>query len=205
MRLPPPGSLWPTASTLQSPPGSEPITLGEAKAHLKIDGSDEDAYIATLITVARLHVEEAYGWALITQTWDVYYPGFPAGLREMVITQPPLQSVTEVEYTLDDGTTAVLSASVYNVDAASSPGRIVPKRDQEWPSDSLDTGNPVRVRCVVGFGEATDVPENIVHATKIALATLYDHRESIVVGTIMADVTLSLRALLEPRRGPVMA
>lgn len=35
----------------------EPITLSEAKAHLRITYSDEDSYIETLITAARQYAE----------------------------------------------------------------------------------------------------------------------------------------------------
>jgi len=56
-------------STLIAPPGEEPVTLAEAKAFCRIDGSDEDALVNALIAAARLQVESLTGRALITQTW----------------------------------------------------------------------------------------------------------------------------------------
>ena len=38
-------------------PATEPITLVEAKAHLRVDFSDEDTYIDTLIVAARRYCE----------------------------------------------------------------------------------------------------------------------------------------------------
>ena len=51
--------------TLVSPPAAEPVTLAEAKSHLKLDTSDEDTLIASLITAARARAEWHTGRALV--------------------------------------------------------------------------------------------------------------------------------------------
>ena len=52
-------------------PAEEPVSLTEAKTHLRVDTSADDTYIARLITSARAHVEEAIlHRPLITQTWE---------------------------------------------------------------------------------------------------------------------------------------
>jgi uncharacterized phiE125 gp8 family phage protein len=56
-------------SYLIAGPGEEPVSLAEAKAFCRIDGTDEDALVSALITAARLHVESITGRALLTQTW----------------------------------------------------------------------------------------------------------------------------------------
>ena len=60
------------ALVLTSGPGVEPITLAEAKAHLRIDGSVEDTLILSLVITSRLHIEAALGLALITQGWSYF-------------------------------------------------------------------------------------------------------------------------------------
>jgi len=40
-----------------SPPAVEPVTLDEAKAHLRVTIADDDGYIALLIPAARERVE----------------------------------------------------------------------------------------------------------------------------------------------------
>src|SRR5690348_5785828 len=56
-------------SYLIAGPGEEPVSLAEAKAFARVDGSDEDALVSALIAAARLHVESLTGRALVTQTW----------------------------------------------------------------------------------------------------------------------------------------
>ena len=50
-------------------PGAEPVTLAEAKDHLRLQHASEDELLAGLIRAAREDVERATGMALIDQTW----------------------------------------------------------------------------------------------------------------------------------------
>lgn len=47
-----------------SPPGAEPITLAEARAHLRLDDGAEDGLLEALIRTARGHLEQVTGLAL---------------------------------------------------------------------------------------------------------------------------------------------
>ena len=46
-------------------PALEPVTLAEAKTHLRVGSALEDVFIASLITTSRLQVEAILGLALI--------------------------------------------------------------------------------------------------------------------------------------------
>ena len=50
-------------------PALEPVTLAEAKAHMRLGHDSEDALIAGLIRAARDEVERTTGTALIDQDW----------------------------------------------------------------------------------------------------------------------------------------
>lgn len=201
-----PRERWPAASTLQTAPAVEPITTQETKEHLRVDVQDDDALIDNMIKAARQHVEQSRTTALITQTWDAFYAGWPTTSGALIVPRPPLQSVTEVEYTDEDGTATTLAASEYNVDADSFPGRIVLKRSNTWPTDLLDTAKPIRVRFVAGYGGATtDIPEDIRHALLLIVERLYEHRGDSIVGTSVVEIPYASRVLLNAHRKPLIA
>jgi len=59
-------SWLPTAVTVQ--PASEPVSLTEAKAQCRVDGSDSDTLLNNYILAARIFVEEYTGTKLVSQT-----------------------------------------------------------------------------------------------------------------------------------------
>ncbi len=69
------------ALVLTSGPATEPVTVAEAKAHLRLDSDAEDVLIASLIITSRLHLEAALGLALIAQGWTLHLDQFPADGR----------------------------------------------------------------------------------------------------------------------------
>lgn len=187
-----------SSTSLVTAPSTEPITLAEAKEHLREDASDQDAYIASLIAAARKKVEHDAWRVLVTQTWDVFYDSFPAlSCDPLVLPRPPLVSVTSVKYHDADGATATtLSSSSYIVDAASQPGRIQLHDGEEWPSDTLRPANGVEVRIVAGYGSASAVPEHLKQAIYLLLGNWYENRESTIAGTIISAIPLGYHDLI---------
>lgn len=164
------------ALTIKTEPAKEPVTTAEAKLHLRVDLSDDDALIDTLIITARRMVESECLHALITQTWEYFIEEFPEG-EEIELPWPPLQSVTSVKYKDYDGDTNTLSTDVYFVDTDSTPGRIILKPGQSWPGDSLYPGNPITIEFECGFGTDTDdLPAEALAAVKLLTADLYENR-----------------------------
>lgn len=173
------------AFKLQTAPAAEPISTEEAKAHLRIlpddaDYHEQDAYIDTLIKVARAWCENFQHRAYITQTWDMYLDAFPAcGVIEL--PRPPLQSVSSIVYTLEDASTATFASSSYVVDAVSEPGRILLKEGESWPSDTLQVGPSVKVRFVAGYGAAgSSVPVNALRAMYLLIGHWFELREDVI-------------------------
>lgn len=180
-------------------PATEPIATADAKQHLRVDLSDDDAYIDGLVVVARRMAERIGLHALITQTLAIVLDDWPDD-DEIVLPKPPLQAVNSVEYTDENGATSTLSSSRYIVDTDSAPGRLVLKRDESWPSDILQSAAGIRVEYDAGFGDAaSDVPEDILQAMKLMVGHWYEHREE-VSEIRLYDVPFAAEALLNDYR-----
>lgn len=183
-------------------PALDPISLAEAKAHLRVEIASDDALIAGLILSARQWVETYCRRALMTQTLDYKFGSWPACI---VLPRPPHQSVTSVSYVDPAGATQTLSASLYQTDLsdASLAGRIMPAYGQSWPSLRLGVFNAVTVRYVAGYGSNPgDVPYPIRQAILLLVGHLYESREAINIGNIVNELPFSVRALLDPYRDP---
>lgn len=158
-----------------TPPAAEPVSLDEAKLHLRVDGTAEDTLITSLIAAARQEIEFETGRALMTQTWDYWLDGWPCG-GVLALPLPPLQSVTSIKYFDTANAEATLASSSYYVDVGSTPGRVVLNYGQAWPATMLRPANGVCVRFVAGFGNSAAVPAKLTLALKVLLAWLYENR-----------------------------
>lgn len=174
-----------------------PVTLAEAKVHLRVaaDDTDEDALIETYIAAATAHAESFMGRALIDQTFDYYIDAFPA--RAIELPRSPLLEVIEVE---GDGA----AFTDYLVDYASEPGRIYLTSSGSWPT-TTGLANVGRVRFRAGYVDMTgsptgDVPQDIRAAIFLIIGTLYAVRETIIVGQAPAIVPWSAEQLLRRAR-----
>jgi uncharacterized phiE125 gp8 family phage protein len=170
------------------PPAEEPVSLGEARAHLRLE-SGEDDYLSDLIAAARRHCESFQGRAYITQTWDLYLDRFPIGC--IIVPLPPLQSVAFIKYRNSSGVLQTLDPSEYVVDAFSEPGLIFCAYGRSWPS-TYPEANAVQARFICGYGLAADIPEHIKRAILLKLADLYDNRGDEQAGKRMEDAVESL-------------
>ena len=162
---------------LVTAPAEEPLTLAQAKEHLRATTSDEDALIAMLIRAARRQAESLTHRRLVTQTWDWVLDEFPEWCVEL--PYPPLQSVTSVKYIDTAGVEQTLAGSSYQVDAKTQPGRLMPAYGAVWPSTRTETFNAVTVRLVCGYGLAGAVPEDIKAAMLLMIGHLNEHREEV--------------------------
>lgn len=189
------------ALRLITPPAEEPVTLAEAKAHLRLEHSLDDDYVASLIRGARQYVEEVTWRALVTQTWELVLDGFPGWrTREILLPKGEVQSVTSVLYDDVNGVEQTFAPTEYVLGA--SPARLVLTPEGSWPNGWYgreDVGS-VRVRFVAGYGSANAVPRPLKQACLMLVSQMYEHRTPEVVGTIVSEVRLSFDALISPYR-----
>jgi len=177
-------------------PSVEPISTEDAKAHVRVDISDDDDLIDALIVTARRTVEAWRNEARGTQTWNLILDGFPEG-DTLKMPLPPLQSITHIKYTDADGDESTFSSDSYLVDSDSEPGRVVLKSGQSWPGDTLQAANGVEVQFVAGYGDAAgDVPREVRQAMLLMIGHWYENREEVVIGQAAKAIPLGAEALL---------
>lgn len=188
--------------TRTTQPAVEPVTLAEAKAHLRVDSADDDSYISTLITAARQWVEEYLDRTLINTQWTMRLDSFP---YEIELPRPPIASsgtatAVTLTYTLGDESTASLSSAQYRVDRNSTPGVVRQLRAGSWPAN-LDDYNAVSVTWWAGYGSSgTDVPAAIRHACLMLISFWYDHRSAVLVGSVSKQLEFAVESLLSSQK-----
>lgn len=186
------------ALTLTSGPAEEPVTVAEAKAHLRIDGTAEDILIASLIVTSRLHVEAALGLALIAQGWRLTLDTWP---DEGVVRFPlrPIRSITSVAVKDAAGTPATVAAEDYLLDGLAVRPRLI-ARDGKWPVPGLRASG-IDIEFTAGIGdEPEDVPQPIRHAILLLVAHWYEHRDPLEIGSAGAAIPAPVSDLLKPYR-----
>lgn len=181
-------------------PAVEPMTTAEAKTHLRVDFSDDDTYIDTLIASARVALENETNRKLITQTWDWYQDRFSSVSIRLPFGS--LQSVTSVKYTDSDDVESTVTSTVYDVVTWEDPGRVTLAYNQQWPTATLRSAGGVVTRFVCGYGVAADIPTPLIQAMKLTIGHLYENRESVMVGQGLTAIELpqAAKALAYPYR-----
>ena len=102
---------------------TEPVTLDEAKLHLRVDGTDENALISAMISAARESCEDRIEGAIPVTGWRLTLDAFPDAIK---LPRGPVASVESVKYIDAAGVEQTLSPLDYLVDTASMQGYIVP-------------------------------------------------------------------------------
>lgn len=140
-------------------PAAEPVSLTEAKAHCRVDGSDEDSLITALITAARAHAEIATGRAMVTQTLRSTFEFFPCDMT----LNAPLRKVTAVTYLDSSGALQTLSDTDYVVDTSELPGYIERAYSATWPV-TYDHPAAVAVDFIAGYATPFTATSNTLTA-----------------------------------------
>lgn len=161
-------------------PTAEPLSLTEAKSWLRVDGSDEDALIESLITSARDQVEEYTARTLINRTVTLKLDEVEVDEdADIWLPYGPVSAITSVTYYSSDDAATVESADDYYLagDRLTHEGAWTTERD--WAS--------ITVLYTAGYGAGRDdLPAGLVHAVRVCLSDLYEMRQSEVVGTMIA-------------------
>lgn len=177
-----------------TPSAATPVSVAEAKANMRVEHSDDDALIASLIAAATDHLD---GWtgmlgrALINQTWRMFVDSWPTD-RRIRLPLGPVQSIAAIQFHMD-GTDTTIDPGEYWLE----DGVIYPVEGYAWPALS-EWG--AQVDFVAGYGEvASDVPPAIRQAILLLVGHWYNSREAVSPAQIK-ELPFGVEALLSPYR-----
>lgn len=186
------------------PVADEPITLLEARDHLRIEpytlDSDggyhpDDTLIEALIPAAREHCERFTGLALAIRTYELAMDYFPCGWIDLPMS--PLIEVLSITY----GDTSNGVVDNYVVDTYTLPGRVGPSGNSSWPQLNAELAQ-VKIAYRAGYGVGSDaqsLPAICRAAILLTLGHLYENRED-VTDKQLYELPNGVQSLLRPVR-----
>lgn len=186
-------------SALIGLPTSPILSLAVAKAHLRVDHSDEDDLITALVEAANDYLDAKYGVlgrALITQRWQMTLPKWPdRGVIELDV--PPVQSVHAVTYYDADNVQQTVNSADYVLLAGDTKAIVYTVGSAPWPV-AYDREDAISVQYDTGYGdESADLPRAIRQAALLLIGNWYENRESVTAGA-MVELPMAVEALLRP-------
>lgn len=155
-------------------PAAEPVTLAEAKAHLRLTTTAEDELITGLIRAARQEVEARNGTALIDQHWRLVLDRWPrSGL--VPLKRHPVRELIAVTVFGEEGEATLIDPAAVETDLDSRPARLLFTN----PLPPARRMNGIEIDFRAGFGEAgTDVPDLLKRAVLLLVGHWYEFRAS---------------------------
>jgi uncharacterized phiE125 gp8 family phage protein len=176
-------------------PAAQPVTLAEAKAHLRVTHAQDDAYIASIVAAATRQTENDTSRRWITQRWACVLDAFPSDGGAVVLPlQPVAPTGAAVKYLDSAGTEQTWNAANWALDVSGPFARVAPVASASWPAAANRIG-AVSIEFDAGCGDASAVPADVKAAILLVAGTLYEQRATVVTGTIVSEVPAAARLL----------
>lgn len=175
---------------------AEPISLDEAKQHLRVDSDADDDLIADYIVAAREWVERETGLILVKRPISERFTGFGERMR---LRAWPVDHGQPVTIAYFDRAGAAQSITTASLRVAARPAGVAPAAGTRWPSAFAVDGE-VTVSFTAGYAAPVDVPQLLKQAMLALIASLYDDRG----GASFASAETSARSLCRSFRRRVL-
>jgi uncharacterized phiE125 gp8 family phage protein len=173
---------------------------------LRVDTSDDDAYVQNLVTSAREWCEQYLDRTLVHTQWVMRFDKFPdSGIEPVELPRPPMvmsgtATAVTVTFTQEAGPTSTYSTAEYRVDRNATPGAILPIYGSTWTPHRQDD-NAISVTWWAGYGASgSSVPAAIRHAILMLVGHWYEFRTSVLTGSISKEVEFGVKSLLDSQR-----
>jgi hypothetical protein len=171
--------------------GALPVTVDEAKAHARVELSDDDTLIQALIDTVTALAEEYTGRRYVDRSYEIYYDA--CDFTKQAITFEVFDSgisSTVFTYFDADGSEAAVDTDIYEI----LGNRIILGLDIRF----------LEVRKYDSYKLTYDIAhapwfEHVKQAIKMGVAHLYEQREAVAIqdGFTLKDLPMSVIALLQ--------
>ncbi len=196
---------------LRSAPASEPVTLVEAKLHLRVDFADDDTLITMLIGAAREQAEALCNRALVTQSWDLYLDAFPrqnfygilpgyAPLDQFIPSvlqmqrgysvrvrggkiEIPFAPLQRIDYVKYTDPTGIVQTSAQSMYTVDNVSEpgAITPAPDQYWPNTLNVLNAVQIGFTCGYGDPSLVPSGIKSWMLMRIGSLYENREEVAI------------------------
>jgi uncharacterized phiE125 gp8 family phage protein len=170
------------------------VTLAEAKTHLRVSDSidtEEDTLITRAIGAATEYIEKYCNRPLIQRSIRIATESFPTG-NEWDIGIGNCAAVLGITYLDQDEVRQTYASSNYRTMFYDDGVRLILKRDKVWPTDAIKTSDSIFVDLIAGYPSEQSpadrdlVPDGLKAAMMMMIADMYENREWVITGTIVA-------------------
>ena len=175
-------------------PTEEPVTLAEARAHLRLDATNEDALLAALMTAARAALEGQTRRAFVTQSWRLILNEWPGD--RVTLPLAPVSAVTAVTLHDTDGDRTVEPAA-YETSLEGDAPQLACVAG--WPAPTRRIGG-ISIDFTAGYGGAEAVPQPLKQAILLLAANWFENREPIALGESVHELPMAVAGLVAPYR-----
>ena len=169
------------SSLVQTVAPSDVLSVGDAKLHLRVDESVDDALILAIIKAATRQCEQQCNRSLGAQQWRLTLNAFPHVIE---LERGPVQSVQAITYRDMAGQWQTLAASEYEADLGGPIARIAPVYGKTWPTTQPQVGS-VRIDYTAGYAT---VPPEALAWIKLQVGALYANREAFAQGRTVSEL-----------------
>ena len=176
-------------------PIAEPVSLDEAKRWLKVETEDENEIILTLITSARLYIEQVTQRLLIQQAWKVIFSDLDRQGSYLIPLSPVLHLIAlNLRYS-DDSETALNVSNLRLTKHGEDASILIPQSYRTM----LIKDARFELDISLGYGpNGHDVPAPIRTALFMLVAYWYENRGDYSNYVNLAQIPSPITSLLAP-------
>jgi len=151
-------------------PTSQAVTNEEADSQLKVDSSDDTAYINSLIIAAQNQVEEYTNRRLIEGKYELIFEKFD---KDITLPYSPIKTIESIKYYDIDNNIQTFASASYDYDIYSLPCII--SAVDSWPGTYVRK-DAVTVQFTTGYTTPDAIPGALKQAILLLITDMYENR-----------------------------